>query len=126
MSTDAAHSLADAMGTSIGDGVAEVAEIFVQQVNAQRMFEDSWGDIQHYMLSVLGAMDVDPMRRRVDTSFPGPKRFLALLALRDAYNSNDYDVIIVDCAPTGETPAPAGFARGDAVVYRQCFRQSVG
>lgn len=104
MSTDAAHSLADAMGTSIGDGVAEVAEnLHVQQVNAQRMFEDSWGDIQHYMLSVLGAMDVDPIAAEELTIIPGAEEILALLALRDAYNSNDYDVIIVDCAPTGET-----------------------
>ncbi|MEZ5161976.1 MAG: ArsA-related P-loop ATPase [Marmoricola sp.] len=76
------HSLADAMGTSIGDGVAEVAEnLHVQQVNAQRMFEDSWGDIQHYMLSVLGAMDVDPIAAEELTIIPGAEEILALLAL---------------------------------------------
>jgi arsenite-transporting ATPase len=104
MSTDAAHSLADALGVSVGEGATPVADnLFVQQVNAQRMFEESWGDIQHYLISVLGAIDVDPIAAEELTVIPGAEEILALLALRDACHSGKYDVVIVDCAPTGET-----------------------
>lgn len=104
MSTDAAHSLADALGVDVGEGVTAVGEnLFVQQVNAQRMFEESWGDIQHYLLSVLGAIDVDPIAAEELTVIPGAEEILALLALRDACHSGNYDAVIVDCAPTGET-----------------------
>ena len=104
MSTDAAHSLGDALGTRVDDGVTEVApNLHVQQVNAQRMFEESWGDIQHYLLSVLSAVDVDPIAAEELTVIPGAEEILALLALRDACHSGNYDVVIVDCAPTGET-----------------------
>lgn len=104
MSTDAAHSLADALGVTVGEGVTTVADnLDVQQVNAQRMFEESWGDIQHYLLSVLSAIDVDPIAAEELTVIPGAEEILALLALRDACHSGRYDVVIVDCAPTGET-----------------------
>ncbi|WP_181641430.1 ArsA family ATPase, partial [Nocardioides massiliensis] len=57
LSTDAAHSLADAFGpeagAAIGHEPTEVEDrLFVQQVDAQRRFEASWRDVQHYLLSV--------------------------------------------------------------------------
>ena len=57
LSTDAAHSLADAFGCAPGTIGAEPTEVadrlFVQQVDAQLRFEQSWADIQRYLLSVL-------------------------------------------------------------------------
>ena len=42
LSTDAAHSLADAFGAPVGSEPTEVAErLFVQQVDAQLRFEQS-------------------------------------------------------------------------------------
>ncbi len=35
--------------------------------------------------------------------FPGMEELANLLYIMDYHNSGDYDVIIVDCAPTGET-----------------------
>ena len=57
LSTDAAHSLADAFGVPpSGPEPTEVASrLYVQQVDAQRRFEQSWAEIQGYLLSVLDA-----------------------------------------------------------------------
>lgn len=104
MSTDAAHSLADAFGEQIGSEPTLVGEnLWVHQVDAQRRFERSWGDIQGYLMTVLDAAGVDPITAEELTVIPGAEEVLALLELRTHALSGEWDVIIVDCAPTAET-----------------------
>lgn len=104
LSTDAAHSLADAFGTRIGPEPTEVAErLHVQQVDAQLRFEQSWAEIQQYLLSVLDVAGVDPVAAEELTVIPGAEEVLALLELRLQARSGRWDVIVVDCAPTAET-----------------------
>jgi arsenite/tail-anchored protein-transporting ATPase len=107
LSTDAAHSLADAFGCvpgSIGAEPTEVAErLFVQQVDAQLRFEQSWADVQRYLLSVLDVAGLDPVAAEELTVIPGAEEVLALLELRLHALSGGWDVIVVDCAPTAET-----------------------
>ena len=104
LSTDAAHSLADAFGLAVGAEPTRVADnLWVHQVDAQRRFERSWGDIQGYLMSVLDAAGVDPITAEELTVIPGAEEVLALLELRTHALSGDWDVIVVDCAPTAET-----------------------
>ena len=104
LSTDAAHSLADAFGAPVGAEPTEVAPLlFVQQVDAQRRFEQSWADIQGYLLSVLDVAGVDPVAAEELTVIPGAEEVLALLELRLHALSGEWDLIVVDCAPTAET-----------------------
>jgi arsenite-transporting ATPase len=104
LSTDAAHSLADAFGAPVGSEPTEVApKLFVQQVDAQRRFEQSWADIQGYLLTVLDVAGVDPVAAEELTVIPGAEEVLALLELRLHALSGEWDVIVVDCAPTAET-----------------------
>ncbi|SDC59203.1 ArsA family ATPase [Nocardioides lianchengensis] len=104
LSTDAAHSLADAYGVAVGAEPTEVAErLFVQQVDAQLRFQQSWAEIQGYLLSVLDVAGVDPVAAEELTVIPGAEEVLALLELRLHALSGAWDVIVVDCAPTAET-----------------------
>ncbi|WP_243845177.1 ArsA family ATPase [Mumia sp. ZJ1417] len=107
LSTDAAHSLSDAFGVSAGgsaDGHTPVAErVWIQQVDAQRRFEDSWASIQDYLRAVLDAAGTDPITAEEITVLPGAEEVLALLALRDEVVSGAWDLVVVDCAPTAET-----------------------
>jgi arsenite/tail-anchored protein-transporting ATPase len=104
LSTDAAHSLADAYGVSVGREPEQVApDLYVHQVDAQRRFEESWSEIQGYLLSVLEVAGVDPVAAEELTVIPGAEEVLALLELRLHALSDDWDVVIVDCAPTAET-----------------------
>ncbi|RNL80378.1 ArsA family ATPase [Nocardioides marmorisolisilvae] len=104
LSTDAAHSLGDAFNHPIGPEPTLVAEnLWVHQVDAQRRFERSWGDIQGYLMSVLDAAGVDPITAEELTVIPGAEEVLALLELRNHALSGEWDVIVVDCAPTAET-----------------------
>jgi arsenite/tail-anchored protein-transporting ATPase len=104
LSTDAAHSLADAFGVTVGGEPEQVASgLFVHQVDSQRRFEQSWAEIQGYLLSVLEVVGVDPVAAEELTVIPGAEEILALLELRLHALSQDWDALIVDCAPTAET-----------------------
>jgi len=104
LSTDAAHSLADAFGAPVGPEPTEVAErLYVQQVDAQLRFQQSWAEIQGYLLSVLDVAGLDPVAAEELTIIPGAEEVLALLELRLHALSEEWDVIVVDCAPTAET-----------------------
>ena len=104
LSTDAAHSLGDAFGQSIGSQPTRVRErLYVQQVDAQRRFEESWAQIQGYLLTVLDAAGVDPITAEELTVIPGAEEVLALLELRSQVLSGEWDVVLVDCSPTAET-----------------------
>ncbi len=104
MSTDPAHSLADAFGITVGAEPTPVSDaLHVQQVDAQRRFEESWLEIQRYLLSVLQTAGVDPITAEELTVLPGAEEVLALLELRRHVVSGEWDVVVVDCAPTAET-----------------------
>ena len=104
LSTDAAHSLADAFGTPVGPEPTRVADnLFVQQVDAQLRFEQSWAEIQGYLLSVLDTTGMDPVAAEELTVIPGAEEVLALLELRLHALSDEWDLVVVDCAPTAET-----------------------
>ncbi len=104
LSTDAAHSLSDAFALPIGSEPTRVEDgLYVQQVDAQRRFEQSWSEVQGYLLAVMDAAGVDPITAEELTVIPGAEEVLALLELRAQATSGDWDVIVVDCAPTAET-----------------------
>ncbi len=104
LSTDAAHSLADAFGTPLGGEPTEVSDcLHVQQVDAQARFEASWAEIQTYLRSVLEVAGVDAVAAEELTVIPGAEEIFALLELREQVVAGGWDVVVVDCAPTAET-----------------------
>ena len=104
LSTDAAHSLADALDVPASGEPSEVApHLWLQHVDAQERFERSWRDIQGYLTSVLDVAGVDPVAAEELTVIPGAEEVLALLEVRAQARSGEWDVLVVDCAPTAET-----------------------
>lgn len=104
LSTDPAHSLADAFGVPLGHEPTEIeVSLYGQQVDTQRAFEDSWREVQHYLREVLEQGGVDPLEAEELTVLPGADEVLALLELRAQAESGRWDVVVVDCAPTAET-----------------------
>jgi arsenite/tail-anchored protein-transporting ATPase len=104
LSTDAAHSLADAFDHPVGVEPTRIDEnLFVQQVSAQRRFEQAWQEIQGYLLSMLDAAGVGRIEAEELTVVPGAEEVLALLEVRDQVSSGRWDLVVLDCAPTAET-----------------------
>jgi arsenite-transporting ATPase len=104
LSTDPAHSLDDAFGVTLADTPTEIdTGLYGQQIDAQRAFEASWRSVQDYLRDVLEQAGIAAMEAEELTVLPGAEEILALLELRNQVAGGRWDVIVVDCAPTGET-----------------------
>lgn len=104
ISTDPAHSLADAVDAALGPEPTEIdAGLYGQQIDAQRGFERSWREVQDYLRAVLDKSGIDPMAAEELTVLPGAEEVLALLEVRRQVTSGTWDLVVVDCAPTAET-----------------------
>jgi arsenite/tail-anchored protein-transporting ATPase len=104
LSTDPAHSLADAFGVALGPEPVEIdTGLYGQQIDTQRALEASWRDVQRYLRDILEQGGVDPLEAEELTVLPGAEEVLALLELRAQVASGRWDTVVIDCAPTGET-----------------------
>ncbi|MFC8501421.1 ArsA family ATPase [Pedococcus sp. NPDC057267] len=107
MSTDAAHSLGDALDVDLAGRPGEPVEVepglFALQVSPPHLLGASWRVVQDYLLSVLGTVGVDPVVAEELTRLPGAEEVAALLELRAQVESGPWDLVVVDCAPTAET-----------------------
>ncbi len=103
-STDPAHSLADAIAVSLGSKPTRVVErLDGQQIDTQQQLDKYWGAIRNQLMDVLdwgGAAGIEAEEFLV---FPGMDELFALLEVNRHARSGDYDVVVVDCAPTAET-----------------------
>jgi arsenite-transporting ATPase len=104
LSTDAAHSVSDALAVPLGPEPTAVTErLSAVQIDTQRRFEAAWSDVQFHLVELLARGGVDPITAEELTVLPGIDEVLALLAVREYADSGDWDVLVVDCAPTAET-----------------------
>ena len=104
LSTDPAHSLADALGTPLTGEPTEVdTGLYAMQVDTQAAFERTWRDVQGYLLGLLERAGVDALQAEELTVLPGAEEVLALLEVTRQATTGPWDLVVVDCAPTGET-----------------------
>jgi len=104
LSTDIAHSLGDAFGTTLGAEPVEVApNLWGQEPDVFFNVARYWGRIQEYAASVLRWRGLDEVLAEEMTVLPGMDEVGSLLWIAEHHDSGAYDVIVVDAAPTGET-----------------------
>ena len=104
LSTDAAHSLADAFDVPLGsDPTAVAPRLWAEQLDATERLEDAWGEVQHYLLEVFNWAGVDAIEAEELSIIPGLDEIFALSDIKSHADSGEWDVVVVDCAPTAET-----------------------
>ena len=104
VSTDPAHSVADALEVPVGPDPGEVGGgLWAQQVSAQVELERHWGAMRTWLAGVLAERGVERIAAQELAVPPGLDELVALMALSEADASGRWDVVVVDCAPTGET-----------------------
>jgi arsenite-transporting ATPase len=104
LSTDPAHSLADVLGEVVRDEPTPVGDgLWAEQVHAQAELERNWTAVRSWLSAQLLRRGADRISAEELTVPPGLDELLALLRLRRHADGDAFDVVVVDCAPTGET-----------------------
>ena len=104
LSTDPAHSLADAFDrplSAVGTPITDT--LWGQELDAQERMEDAWADIQAYVIELLGWAGVDAIEAEELSVVPGLDEIFSLSDIKAYASSGEWDVVVVDCAPTAET-----------------------
>ena len=104
LSTDPAHSLSDSLEAELAGDPTQVADnLWGQEVQAQQEMERNWEAVQEWLGELLAERGVDRISAEELTVPPGMDELFSLLQIKRHHESEDYDAIVVDCAPTGET-----------------------
>jgi arsenite-transporting ATPase len=110
MSVDPAHSLADSfdLGGKLFHGDTGepkiVAEgLWIQEVNIQREIKRHWDAISSYITSLLRTSGLGDVEAEEMAIFPGMEELSALMYVNQYRKSTQFDVVVLDCAPTAES-----------------------
>jgi arsenite-transporting ATPase len=110
MSVDAAHSLADAFDRDValtdhghGTPVAVGENLWIQEVDVTEEIGRHWKDISGYITTLLAVTGVEEVLAEELAIFPGMEEVSALLYVNQYAREKAFDVLILDCAPTGES-----------------------
>lgn len=104
MSTDQAHSLGDSFDVKLtSEPTVVTAHLDAMEIDVIKESEAAWGHLQKYLKEILTAKAASVIEVEELLVFPGLEELFSLFKILDIYERNNYDVLIVDCAPTGET-----------------------
>src|SRR5437588_3640891 len=104
ISTDIAHSLADSFDVALGGEPTKIVDnLWGQESDVYYNVRRYWGTIQRYVQSVFRWRGLDDVLAEEMTVLPGMDELSSLLWIAEHHDSGQFDVIVVDAAPTGET-----------------------
>jgi arsenite-transporting ATPase len=104
VSTDIAHSLADSLDVALESQPVRVAEnLYAQEINVLDEIRMHWGEMQGYVGSVLRKPGMSQAMADEMAVIPGMEEVVSLLHINRLAETGEYDRVIVDAAPTGET-----------------------
>ena len=104
ISTDPAHSLSDALDIQLSPEPMEVApNLFAQEFDVYYSMQKYWHNMRNLMNTVFRWRGVKNVVAEELSVLPGMEEASAFLWLEKYYTDGDYDVIVIDSAPTGET-----------------------
>jgi arsenite-transporting ATPase len=103
-STDIAHSLADSFDIPLGDKPKEIApNLWAQEISVVADIHNYWGTLQEYMSSLIRGPGVSNIVADELSAIPGMDEIVSLLHINMQAKEQNFDRVIIDAAPTGET-----------------------
>lgn len=104
ISTDTAHSLGDSLDKEVGPEPTQIApNLWAQEVDTRYSMDKYWGKVQQYMAAVFSRQGAEDIVAEEVTILPGLEEGAHLLWINEYFQRDEYDVLIVDAAPTAET-----------------------
>lgn len=104
MSTDPAHSLADSFDVELGSSAEKLApNLWAHEVSALHEMERHWKKLHDYATRVFATQGLDDVVAEEVANPPGMDEIASLMWIKHYAERRDHDVLVVDCAPTGET-----------------------
>ena len=110
MSLDVAHSLADIfdldrglLDQNKGQPIGVHDNLWIQELDIQEEIQRYWGDIHMYFSGLLNQTGMDEVLAEELAVLPGMEEVSLLLYINKYIREKEYDVILLDCAPTGES-----------------------
>jgi arsenite-transporting ATPase len=110
MSLDVAHSLGDIfdldrdlIDQNQGKPIQVKKNLWFQELDIQEEIQSNWGDIYKYISTLLHTTGLDEILAEELAILPGMEEVSLLLYINRYVREDAFDVIILDCAPTGES-----------------------
>ncbi len=104
VSTDIAHSLADSLDVTLTSEPVEIApKLYAQEINVLEEIRQHWGEMQDYVGSLLQRQGMSKPIAEEMAIIPGMEEVVSLLHIHKQAREGNFDRVIVDAAPTGET-----------------------
>jgi arsenite/tail-anchored protein-transporting ATPase len=110
ISIDIAHSLSDAfqLNADLYDHnrgkPRQIREnLWSQEVDIQEELDRHWGEVSKYLAALLGTSGMKDVLAEELAIIPGMEDVVSLLYINQYYRERTFDVIVIDCAPTGES-----------------------
>jgi arsenite-transporting ATPase len=111
MSIDAAHSLGDSFDTRIGSEPTPIIDnLHALEIDVHHELERNWNVISTYIKRFLTSQGYDEVVAEELVVMPGMEELFSLLKLLEFKRSGEYDLAVIDCAPTGSTLQFLGFS----------------
>lgn len=104
VSTDLAHSLADCLQQDLTSEPQELApNLWAQEVNVLDEMRRGWSKLQESMSKSLRKQGIDAVMAEELALIPGMDEIVSLINIYRSARENNFDVVVIDAAPTGET-----------------------
>ena len=104
MSTDPAHSLGDSFDVELGTTLTKISNnLWAHEVSALHEMQRHWGKLHEYAVEVFATQGLDEVVAEEVANPPGMDEIASLMWIKHYAQRGEHDVLIVDCAPTGET-----------------------
>jgi arsenite-transporting ATPase len=110
MSLDVAHSLSDIfdleknlLDQGKGKPLKVKKDLWIQELDISEELEKNWGSVHKYLSTLLNTTGLDGILAEELAILPGMEEISLLLYINEYVQKNKYDLIVLDCAPTGES-----------------------
>jgi arsenite-transporting ATPase len=104
VSTDSAHSLADALDRMVGAEPTRIVEgLDAVEIDVNQELASHWGTIHEYLTRFMTFRGVDETVAEEIAILPGMEELFSLVRVKAWAESKRWDFVVIDCAPTGDT-----------------------